>query len=344
METIKAFFYYSDNKSGRFLMKKIISLLSCYFLTLIVSFAIGLFIFMQYYDSINLVAGMNFSNIYEKLILGLFRTLPVIYILLPFSLILYKIRHKDNPVISFITFAVLTALNWFVFFPLTLKIQVSVEKNLFEKNYSAQKNTLSKGYFRKANEKLYFFNKGTEENDANVILIEDFTNPLDFAKEEKIDISENSNFAKDSFPFKDPLVKETMLDIPYSVINIFNSIKIRALHSFSYGYVSWLCFCSLGFALASLYAFVKFSSWRLVNAVSVLLCSSALVWFNDFYFCTQNNSMRLSLEKLFYSGGKLNFFIENGIAFPLMIINLTIGFVFLICGIITAVIRKRDFN
>ena len=326
-------------------MRKVISLILDYFLTLIVGFAIGMFICIQYFDSINLVAGERFFVSKEIIVLGIFYTLPVLFLLLPFALVLYKTRHKNNPVLSCATFAVLSLLNWFIFYPVTLKLQNVAEKKFSEnaRNPTFFKlNDLSSGYFRRANGKLYFFNKETESNSAEVILLEDSAAPLDFAKEEKIDVSENSDFYKSSSPFRDPLVKETMTDIPYQVINVFHSIKFQAIRTWNYGFIPWICFCSLGFALCSLYSLIKLSSWRMINALTALVFTGLIIWFNDFYFSPLNNGMRNFLQSLFYEGGKLNFFIDKGIEFPLMLINLLFGLIFTIAGIVIAIFRNRE--
>ncbi len=325
-------------------MRKVISLILDYFLTLVVGFAIGMFICLQYFDSINLVAGERFFVSKEIVVLSVFYTLPVMFLLLPFALILYKIRHKDNQAFSFATFAVLSLLNWFIFYPVTLKFQNIAEKNFAEaKNGDFFKlNDLSSGYFRNSAGKLYFFNKKTEPNSADVILLDDSAAPLDFAKEEKIDVSANSEFHKDSSPFRDPLTKETMTDIPYQIINIFHSIKFQAIRAWNYGFISWLCFCSLGFALCSLYSLIKFSSWRMVNALCALVFSGIVIWFNDFYFSTASNGMRNFLQSFFYESGKLNFFIDKGIEFPLMLINLLFGLIFTTDGIVIAILRNKE--
>lgn len=326
-------------------MRKVISLILDYFLTLIVGFAIGMFICIQYFDSINLVAGERFFVSKETVVLGIFYTLPVLFLLLPFALVLYKTRHKNNPVLRCATFAVLSLLNWFIFYPITLKLQTVAEKKISEnaeKSAFFKLNDLTSGYFRRANGKLYFFNKETESNSAEVILLEDSAAPLAFAKEEKLDVSEKSEFYKNSSPFRDPLVKETMMDIPYQIINIFHSIKFQAIRAWNYGIISWLCFCSLGFALCSLYSLIKFSSWRMINALSALVFTGFVIWFNDFYFSPMNNGMRNFLQSLFYEGGNLNFFIDKGIEFPLMIINLLFGLLFTIAGIVIAIFRNRE--
>lgn len=341
METIKTVFYSADNKKGRFLMRKVISLISDYFLTLIVGFAIGMFICIQYFDSINLIAGERFFVSKETIVLGIFHTLPVMFFLLPFALMLYKIRHKDNPAQSFITFVCLSLLNWFIFYPVTLKLQNIAEKNFSEKNANLELKKLTSGYFRQSGGKLYFFSKEPEPDSADVILLENRAEPLDFAKEEKLDLSRTSEFYRNSSPFRDPLAKDTMNDIPYHVINIFHSIKFQAIRAWNYGLISWLCFCSLGFALCSLYSLIKLSSWRMINALSALFFTGILIWFNDFYFSPMNSGMRNFLHELFYESGKLNFFIVNGIDFPLMLINLLFGLTFTATGIVIAILRNK---
>lgn len=323
-------------------MRKIISLILDYFCTLLVGFAVGMFIFVQYSDSVSLVAGERFFISKEMIVSGFFSVLPIIFLLLPLALILYKIRHKSNPVSSFITFILLSLANWFAFFPITLKIQTQFEKNLFEKNYVAKQNDLTKGYFRQAGGKLYYFNNNSESDSADVLMIEDTSEPATFASEKNIDISKNSEFAKAANPFRDSLTKETMTNIPYPIINVFSSIKLQAMRAWNYGFFSWICFCSLGFALCSLYSLIRFSSWRMINALGALVLSGIVIWFNDFYFSAANNSVRNFFQSLFYEGGHFNFFIEKGIEFPLFLINMLFWLIFTTIGIIIAILHKKE--
>ena len=80
----------------------------------------------------------------------------------------------------------------------------------------------------------------------------------------------------------------------------------------------------------------------MINALNALVFRGLVIWFIDFYFSPINNGMRNFLQSLFYESGKLNFFIDKGIEFPLMLINLLFGLIFIIAGIVIAIFRNRE--
>lgn len=322
-------------------MRKVIALILDYFLILLFGFMVGMFIFLQYFDSISLVAGTKVTLSREIVLYGVFSTLPVLFILAPFGMMLYKLRHRSNPKATFATYCLLCLVNWLFFYPLTLTLQNQVVKTLNSENLNKQ-NDLSADYFRKSCGKLYYFSHKSQKGKAEVILVED---PLDaecFATETEIDVSNDSAFEKDSYPFHDPLIMESMTDIPYSIINIFRAIKTQAIHAWGYGIISWLCFCTFALALVSFYSMIKFSSWRLVNALLMMFFTAVVIWFNDFYFSTLNDGPRNFLRSLFYDSGRLNFFIDRGIEFPLALINLLVALIFTVFGIMLTILRNQE--
>lgn len=322
-------------------MRKVITLILDYFLILVIGFIIGMFIFLQYYDSISLVAGTKVTLSREIVLYGVFSTLPVLFILAPFGMMLYKIRHRSNPKSTFATYCLLCLVNWFLFYPLSLMFQNQMSKDMSSENINNQ-NDLSAEYFRKSCGKLYYFSHKSKDGIADVVLVEDPLDVNSFASEVEVNVDGNSDFAKDSYPFHDPLIKESMNDIPYLIINLFRSIKVQAIHAWNYGIIAWLCFCSFGFALGSFYSLLKFSSWRLVNAFLMLFFTSVVIWFNDFYFSVYNEEPRNFLRSLFYDSGKLNFFVDRGIEFPLMLINLLVALVFVVSGIMLTILRNQE--
>lgn len=325
-------------------MRKVISLIIDYFLILLVGLFIGLFIFLQYFNGINLVAGISVPLAREVVIYGIFSTFPVLFLTTPFCLVLYKIRHRSNPKASLITFICLCLLNWCLFYPLILTFQNTALKTLPEESEIHDSFTLSKGYFRKANDKLYYFKKTAKENSADVILLNDKAEPSKFSEDYTLDLSDESEFHKSTSPYRDPLIKESLTDIPYYVIEVFKSIKIQAFNAWKNGFISWACFISIGFALASVYGLIRMSSWRMINALLTLTLSGLVIWFNHFYFSPFNENIRRFFQSLFYDGGHLGFFLERNIEFPLMLINIIFGLVFIIIGIFIAILRHQEEN
>lgn len=323
-------------------MRKVLSIILDYSVMLIGSTIIGLFIYNQFFNSICLVAGKHFPFTRDIFINGLFKTLPVIYMLIPFFLVLYKIRHKSASVATFITYCVLLMFTWYFLFPMTLTLQNKATENLPTVEEIRDNQNLSGEYFRKANDSIYYFTKDSDTKNAFVFELLQPKNPELFAEEKKLDISNGSDFHTSSLPFRDPVLKDSMSGTPYGLITIFSFIKMRALEAWKNGYISWVCFTSLGIALASIYSFIKFSTWRMVNAYLSLAVSTVVIWFNYFYFTNPCSGLRNFLHSLFYDGNKLNFFVKRNIDFPLTLINLLIAILLTTIGVVIAVLRKQE--
>ena len=323
-------------------MRKVISLIGDYFFILFFGTITGIFLFLQYYSSTNLIAGKEIEFSGRILLYGLFNTLQVIFLIAPMCIIFYKIRHRSNPKASFITFSILCLANWLLFYPVTLTLINQSEKKSLQTDAIQDSTQLSQGYFRKSLDKVFYFNHPEEDNFADILMLHDTKKPEDFAKEMTLYLSEKSDFAKENYPYRDPVVKESLANTPVYIINMFESIKFQAARAWNYGLISWICFCSIGLALCSSYCFLKLSSWRLVNALFAITATTLIIWFNDFYFSSLATNFREFMQNLFYESGKLSFFIEKGIEFPLMILNLLISLIFIACGILIAILRKQE--
>ena len=263
-------------------MRRALSLILDYIMLLIFGTLIGFIIYLQYFGSISLVAGRTISLSRNIIIFGIFKTLPIIYLLLPFGLMLYKIRHKSRPVLTAFTYTALCLFTWLLLYPFTLRIQEKLSSNLTPDTILKDQLPLSKNYFRTQNGNIYYFISDEQDGYADVITVHNEKNSESHPIPEKLDISNTSDFYINTQPFRDPLIKDTITDIPFSVIKILDSIKSQAINAKSNGYISWLAFASLGFALCGLYAFIKMSSWHLINAFTILALSSAIIFFNYF--------------------------------------------------------------
>lgn len=323
-------------------MRKVLNIILDYFVIFTGGAIIGLFIYSQYANSICLVAGKHFPFTREILINGLFKTLPVIYIVITVFIVLYKIRHRSAPCATFITYCSLSLFTWLVLFPLTLTLQKTASENLSSIEELRDEQTLSSDYFRKTDGAIYYFIKNSDKQKAEVFQIIDPEFPESFASEKELDISKDSAFYNSNLPFRDPILKDSMTDTPFGLIQCFYSLKEKAKDAWNNGYIAWLCFASLGFALSSVYAFIKFSSWRMINAYLSVAFTGLIIWFNYFYFTSKFDGFRSFLYSLFYDGGKLGFFVNRNIDFPLTLINLIVGILLSAVGIVIAVLRNQE--
>ena len=259
-------------------------------------------------------------------------------------LIIYKIRHLTNPVATAITFVILSLTTWLVFLPVGQIIKQNAFQNF--KIADTENISLSSGYFRKINDKYFYFltDENIETKTADTLLLYDAWNPDKIGKPETISTKSISELGKSSEPYKDPLIKQNMSDIPLPVLNLIAIFTKSVTRSWQNGIISWLCFCSLGILMGSVYSFIKISSWRIVNFTYIVLIQFGAVLLNTVYYLDGFFNIRLFLNKLFYGSdfSRLQYFQTKLIQCPLVIINLILAVIIFATGtIITAVKRKR---
>ena len=80
----------------------------------------------------------------------------------------------------------------------------------------------------------------------------------------------------------------------------------------------------------------------MINAYLSVAFTGLIIWFNYFYFTSKFDGFRSFLYSLFYDGGKLGFFVNRNIDFPLTLINLIAGILLSAVGIVIAVLRNQE--
>ncbi|MBQ1949281.1 MAG: hypothetical protein II367_03885 [Treponema sp.] len=324
-------------------MRKPVALILYYLTVTMLNLAVGIFFFTQYFNSITLVAGKSIDFSAEVIAYGLFESLPLVFILVPMFVTFYKIRHLGSPVSSCITYCALMLVTWFCFFPLTEVLQKNVYSMLTPIENLESKSDLSGGYFRNINGKLYYFVSDSKNNVADVFKLFDSARPNSYADRDFIQIGNLSRFSDSAGEFHDPIIKESSPEIPFKISEIAATLKSSARNAWDNGLIAWLCFCSLGFALTSLYSFVRISSWKLVNFYWVSFFTSIVLWFNYFYFQPEFSLVRKALFNLFHESGRLSFFLVRDISLPLTCINLIFALIMTSIGIINATSKRRGY-
>lgn len=319
-------------------MRKPIALLLVYLFVLALSICAGIFFFAQYFNSLNLVAGKTAFFSSELIIYGLFESLPAVLITIMLFVTFYKIRHLSNPVSSMITYSVLCVFTWFLLLPASIVLKNQVYKQITSMEKIQQSTELTGEYFRLIDGKNYYFINNSVDGSADVVMLYDSKSPGTHAFTETISIPEN----QDALTFHDPIMKESKVAIPFHILELASSIKKQANESWKNGYIAWLCFCSLGFALCSIYFVIKMSSWKLVNSMWALIFFIAILCLNYSYYMPVFAILKNSLEGFFYESNHLQYFVRHHINFPLMLINCFIGTIFVVIGIIISTSKKNN--
>lgn len=231
---------------------------------------------MIYLGCMNYVVGQPLSLFsFEAFRLGLDVSLPLVVIFIPMFLVLSFIRHsKKNKIIGISTVAVLTAISWFLGMPVFLKMESGKANSSIIKN-----ERLSAGYFRFADDTLYYFTNVDEENNAEGIAIKSASGTG--RQEFSVIHNEKVKFAESEY-FSDILVKR-VIEVPPLLTNcmmdLYNLSRACA-RAYSVSNSSWIFFCTFGLALIFVFCVSNVSQWRLINAFFVLAATSAVIKMN----------------------------------------------------------------
>lgn len=336
-------------------MKKSLEMIANFFAVLIAALIVGMLTYIQFTTIENLVAGHSVDFSKSLYILGLLENAPAVFLLMiPFMLI-YKVRHLSNPVATAITYVILCILVWFGLFPLSQIVRNSFLEShqIAVFNISAAESKindeleipLSEGYFREVNGKIYYFiqNENLETNSAEVLEIFDSQNSEKFGDKIILNTKETSEFSQAAKPYKDILIKQNMKDTPKQTLKVLDFFYNSVLRSWNNGFISWICFCSLGFFMASAYAFVSVSSWRMINLTYIMIIQFVAIILNTVYYLDSFFNVRLFLNRLFYGRdfSRFQYFQSHLIQLPLVAINVFFGILIIILGIIFNSINRK---
>lgn len=324
-------------------MKESLKMLLSFFIVLFFALTCGTLIYIQYATAESLVAGHSVTFTKGFVLYGFLQNASIVFLLMiPFMLI-YKIRHLSSPVATAITFSLLCIFVWIVLLPLS---QIGNEKFFHDKELSLKENAvLSGGYFRKSGDNYFYFLSDEDKTSetARTLQIFDSENPEKFGNEVLLSTGKISEFALNAKPFKDSIIKQNMYDRPDRMMSLFNIYSKSVNRAWKNGFISWICFCSLGFALASTYAFVKLSKWRMINFSFIMVVHLLTFLMNTIYYSDSFFNVRLFLSRLFYGQdfSRFSYFQNHLIQMPLVAINVLFGILVIATGTIATRIRAK---
>lgn len=317
-------------------MKKAINLVIIYFITLLSGVLVGTVLYSFYINVLNFVAGTEIQFFTKKEMLDAFFyvSLCILFLICPL-VSYYRIRHPGGlpQLLAFIIIAVFT---WTVMIPSVFKLS----ENYAEK-YTLLENgdNLSKGYFRKVDNKVYYFTKDFKKNsqgkfettavvintdDNGKVTIDNIVSDADMA------VSEAAK------PYREILIKNTFQEGEFPLTINFRYM-INSLYSeLNGGFLYFLGFLSLGVVLSSLFALTSVFSWNLLNTLLMTILSFIVLLFNS---CPNLGVLVFLNEKLAGTGfyNFLSKFGEN----PIVIFsNYVFSIIFILIGLILFFVRK----
>lgn len=318
-------------------MKKALKLALIYLILLIVGIIPGTFLYALYLNVLDFVTGHEVvffadSDIFNALF---FVTYCMLFFICPL-ISYYRIRHPGG-VLQFIVYVVLCLLTWIVLFPCILKLHdFCAERFSFEK----ESQYLSSNYFRKVDNRIYYFtkdfeSKGSEVPETTAIIID--TSENGGVDSRLVRDYSTQDYNRKAAPFREIQLKK-IFDKEKSAIPVNFHILIEMVsRAFSDGLPFFLTFLSFVLVLCSLYAVTSFFDWRLISSVMLFILAASIMCVNSMYYTSVFNAIKGRVANIgfFQSFGKI-------VSEPLLfLVNCIIALVFVILGIIKIAVRKH---
>lgn len=319
---------YNTNGAVRAVM-----LLPRYILMLAVFIFIGELSYMVFYGTTQLMAGSRivlFDG--NALLRGFTVVIPVAVVCSGAMLGVHRVRHYGGGWLSILSYIVLGAVTWFLFFPVSLGVIAKIDTMEIDtdvKKHGAPK--LTGGYFREYGRDTVYFPHDFVTKEQIAVFINGYEDANDAVS---IKVISRQQMIDDAAPFKDILVKNTVPSVAKWITDGFEHFTKRAMAAKSGGPVSWLSFASLGIVLFAVYALSFCSRWRLMGVVIMLSMYAGVLGFNLLYFSPMLDSM-LALSLAMPFGGSETL---------LTCINLSLAVLFVLLGTLSVLIRRRLYS
>lgn len=321
-------------------MKRALKLLGEYILFYVIGTLLGTIIYMIYQQLLVFVSGgalLGFS-LYDFPKYLCYVAACFVFIITP-VILYYRIKRRGT-IFQLFFYLIVSLVFWNLLMPFSYKGYLKLEEKSAERK---ENHPLTKGIFRESDGTVYFFAKDYDP-DANG---EELIPTVVIETEDEYPVSvrnfkQNSEIGlvEDAVPYRDIVVKERFSKGKNSTINI-GQILERGMIAWNKGITFWIGFMMLGFALCSLYAFVNFSSWKLVNTSIVITMTLAIIIVNTLYFLPICDGIRNSdfAESVFFV------FCERFVDDPILnLFNLIIGLVCILLGIISLIVHRRGLK
>ena len=307
-------------------MKNILKFVLHYFLVILIFAVVGIFFNFLYDSSLRLVAGQDFVFDSFSLVKGFFIGLKLSIIFSACFMCLYRIRTGVRKLSLFFAYIFLGIFSWGIFYPAVL---------FFEQKVSYKQKTiqtpLTKSYFRETDSKIVYFVTDQTENNATIISVEKSS-----PSEQNVTFGNevlSSDFIESSKPFSDPLIKKSFSDFPKQIFSPFLQIFDSSVMAMKGGLFSALNFLSFAFLLYSIYGFVIFSSWKLIDFCMIFCSTALIIALNSFYYLPAFKNVHSLIENSHFG--------IPGIEIVHSILNLTVGLLLIIFGCIIYFVRRR---
>lgn len=318
-------------------MKKALNLIIMYLVTLLSGVIVGTVLYSFYLNGLSFIAGTEIQFFTKKeLFNAFFYTAFCLLVFICPLISYYRIRHPGG-IPQFIAFVILSLLTWIVLIPSVFNLNKKyIEKNDVIIDYVP----LSKGYFRKVDDKVFYFTKDFTDNGTGALestcveidTTEDgVVKVVDVVDSPALEVNESAR------PYREILVKNTFKknDCPVSIN--FKELFFDCNFHIQCGLWTFIGYLSFGLVLCSVFALTNVFKWKMLNTLLVTCCT--------FLIITLNSNIGLlpfgTLETKFADSGFITFFSKFG-THPLMVFtNFLFAILFIVTGVIVACVRKH---
>ena len=308
-------------------MKKALYLFFVYIVVFVLMTLTAAYIHMQEIQLSQLVAGTKLSFFNPSLFLkGLITYFPFCgaLSLLPFCF--YIVRHKFKVLEYIFTYIIICLVVFFVLFPLGILAKENYKSKTVLSNTNPL--TLSSGYFRVSPDYIDYYISTNPDNSSEILHIAK-SGTGNSLSQIKI-ITQNLNLSNiDSLEeeFSDPIIQEV-----FESKSLFKNIKgglyfleEKMIAAFHNGFWHFVAFMSIGLALSSVIGLRRIAKWRLLNILNMALIFFVILFLNMVLY-----------SQRFYETVS---FLEPAKKWFPIVINLVIGVVFIIVGILNAALK-----
>ncbi|EID85846.1 hypothetical protein MSI_02740 [Treponema sp. JC4] len=315
-------------------MKKALYFILIYLVLLILGTLLATLLYSLYLNVTNFTAGQPMALFQTGDIIKSFFYISACYaFLIGPVLCYYRIRHPFGAAQTF-AYIFIFALTWTVVFPMNYKLKTFVNNN-YDFATVEKEQGLTGGYFRKVGDKIYYLVE--DYNYDRVTRIIELDTESDQAARYRVVFSDEAfELLKAGKPYKDIIIKSTFEDS-----SITNFINLKSLvdygeTSFSKGFIAYLCFLSLAFAICSIYGLSSMFDWNLLNVCAIVVSLSAILIFNSLYFSAAFQPVIRQIYKIGFFDFT-NRFIQNSF---LVFVNTVFGLIITTAGIIKFILKK----
>ena len=269
-----------------------------------------------------LVAGQPLTNFNARYFIhGLFLAAPLMLIAIGPLLIFYLIRHSSRSWLPLCLYGLLYLVaTWGVLLPLSFRLTLAHDHP--QSDAAAAPTTLSPGYFREVNGRMFYYSSVTTENVAEGAC-------LDLPAATKDVYTFTHEKLPQSSTFSDSLIQASMELTPVmqQVMGLSRALYQMALTAYRGGRATWVTFALMGLAMVSLAGIRHISKWRLINVISITYCAVLIIALN--LLCPPVPSVNRLFAKLT--------FVANPF---LALCNLLIFVLFALTGLVIDIRRK----